>query len=196
MKEEYPLKTSGGKVLFPIAFTSENVDNSYPLYISLLFGAGYLFGFLILFDTLRRLGRKRNQTEIHPHRLPLRSALHHELLQMAEAFYESELFNSKYYASGYLLNSLGDLLLSTATVGIADCLSVFMAHQRRWSRTKFPCKNKNHSSLLPHLFLFSTHQLCTEWTHHQLPDIFRHQQYLPAHCLYRNRNARDRTATR
>ena len=93
MKEEYPLKTSGGKVLFPIAFTSENVDNSYPLYISLLFGAGYLFGFLILFDTLRRLGRKRNQTGfiLIASLFALRFIMSY--FKWPEAFYESEHFN-------------------------------------------------------------------------------------------------------
>lgn len=118
MKEEYPLKTSDGKVLFSIAFTSENNDDTYPLYISLLFGAGYFFGFLILFDTLRRLGRRRKQTGfiLVTALFILRFIMSY--FKWPEAFYESELFNSKYYASGYLLNSLGDLLLSTATVAL------------------------------------------------------------------------------
>ncbi len=104
------------KVLFKITFGADSLDKGCPEIIAAFYDLTILFLLLLSFDALRRLARKRSVWGI----LLLFSLLITRFLmavfQWPTVIYESDLFSSSYYASGFLLNSPGDLLLSVAVI--------------------------------------------------------------------------------
>lgn len=114
----YPVKLHDGHTLFSIFFPSEEEVAAYPLADSLLFAAAGFFLYLLVFDALRQAGRKRRRRGfVITAVIVMVRLLMYELHWPAE-LYELDLFDAKYYASGYLLNSLGDLLITVATASL------------------------------------------------------------------------------
>ncbi len=118
----YAIKNEKGKELFRLNFDNEDHLNQCPRLISNLYGIALFFILLLSFDALRRFARKRSVWGI----ILLVSILIIRFLMASfywpKALYESDLFNSTYYASGFMLNSLGDLLI---TVAVAFLLIIF-----------------------------------------------------------------------
>ncbi|MBL7924749.1 MAG: HAMP domain-containing histidine kinase [Bacteroidia bacterium] len=111
-----PLKNKAGKVLFNLSFPANDTSQNCPFYAALLYGGCIFFIFLLALDTLRRLGRSRARSGLVWLLALVTLRVLMAWLQYPQQIYESELFSSKYYASGFLLNSLGDLLLSSAVL--------------------------------------------------------------------------------
>ena len=114
----YIIRDRNKQALFSISFPAGEDETQYPFFISLLYGAAIGLGFLLSLDALRRFGREKSLAGY----LLLGGIIILRFL-MAKyhwpvALYESELFSSKYYASGFLFNSLGDLLLSVSTASL------------------------------------------------------------------------------
>lgn len=118
----YPVKDKNNSVLFKLVFGNEIVDDHCPQFISFFYGIALLFILILSLDALRRLGRKRSVWGI----LLLFGILVVRFLMASfywpAALYESELFSATYYASGFMLNSLGDLLI---TVSVSSLVILF-----------------------------------------------------------------------
>jgi len=115
-KEGFAFKNKSGKVLFNIIFYPNSENNNCPFYISLLYGICMIFLALLVFDALRRLGKQRSIPGILLLLFIIGLRFTLAWTKWPNEIFESELFSSKYYASGFLLNSLGDLLMTVVTI--------------------------------------------------------------------------------
>lgn len=114
----YPVKLKSGRTLFSATFAEEDNGDAYPMMASLLMGLAAVFIFLISFDALRKLGHARNLWGFLVLGVLIILRFYMNIAHWPAAFYDTGLFDAKYYASGYLLNSLGDLLLTSAVVAL------------------------------------------------------------------------------
>ncbi|MBK7888633.1 MAG: GHKL domain-containing protein [Bacteroidetes bacterium] len=114
----FSIKDEKSVELFKVSFSKTDIENRCPHFISLLYGSSILFLLLAAFDALRRLGRKRSVWGI----ILLFGIIIIRFLMASfhwpDALYESDLFSSTFYASGFMLNSLGDLLISVAVASL------------------------------------------------------------------------------
>lgn len=119
----YPVKIQNGRTLFSVVFPEEDNNPVYPMFDKVLIAFISLFIYLLAFDVLRWSGKHKKRygfliaTAIVAGRWLL------DELRWPSALFDLDIFDSTYYASGYLLNSLGDLLLTAAT---ASLLVVFL----------------------------------------------------------------------
>lgn len=115
-KEGLAFRDSHQKELFRIHFNGQSENDDCPFYISLLYGLCMIFLSLLAFDALRKLGKKRSIPGIVLLLFIVALRIFMSWYNWPTEIFESELFSSKYYASGFLFNSLGELLLSVVTI--------------------------------------------------------------------------------
>ena len=114
----YPVKLKNGRTVFSVTFDGEDNGEAYPIGASVFIALAGVFIFLMAFDALRKLGHARNPWGILLLTILIALRVYMNIAQWPDAFYATGLFDAKYYASGYLLNSLGDLLLTVAVVAL------------------------------------------------------------------------------
>lgn len=100
--------------LFKITFNANTAENKHQRVVPVFYGTAILFLLVLAFDALRRLGRRRSVWGILLLFLVLILRFLMASFQWPGALYESKLFSATLYASGFLLNSLGDLLLTVS----------------------------------------------------------------------------------
>lgn len=115
----FPVKLHNGRTVFSVSFSVDDNGEDYPLTASLLIALSAAFIFLLSFDALRKLGHARNPLGLLVLAALILLRVYMNYTHWPAAFYESGLFDAKYYASGYFLNSLGDLLLSSAVMALS-----------------------------------------------------------------------------
>jgi two-component system, NtrC family, nitrogen regulation sensor histidine kinase NtrY len=115
-KEGFGFKNTRQKELFRLYFNGSSENDNCPFYISLLYGLCMIFLGLFAFDALRKLGKKRSVPGIFLLLLIVSLRIFMSWYNWPTEIFDSELFSSKYYASGFLFNSLGELLLTVVTL--------------------------------------------------------------------------------
>lgn len=115
-------RSSEKNELFRLTFDATTKNDDCPFYISLLYGCCMFFMGLLAFDALRRLGKRRSKLGIVLLLLLVGLRYIMSYLRWPTEIFESELLSSKYYASGFLFNSLGELLLSVVTMAFVFIL--------------------------------------------------------------------------
>ena len=138
--EGYSFKGPEQKELFRLVFTDSSENNDCPFYISMLYGFCILFLSLLAFDVLRRLGNKRSMPGIILLVFIVGFRMMMSWTQWPKEIFESELFSSKYYASGFLFNSLGDLLLTVVTLAYIFIFAYTWLIQSRKVESNFKSK--------------------------------------------------------
>lgn len=114
----FSINDPAGRGLFRISFSREDDLSGSPLLSSWLYGLSVLSGFLLAFESIRYYARRRSFFAILLALLGVAVRLAMATWRWPRVLYESELFSASYYASGFLQNSLGDLLLTVALAAI------------------------------------------------------------------------------
>lgn len=109
----WAISNKAGQYLFSLGFSQEQVEKTYSWWIVVLYGLGIIFFVLALLDLLIYFGRKKSFVGfiIVGCIIVIRYLMIE--FRIPTPLYNHDLFSPKYYASSFLLNSLGDLLLTT-----------------------------------------------------------------------------------
>jgi signal transduction histidine kinase len=113
---------TANEYLFSIGFSNSSAEYSSPK-VAVFYGLSFLFLFLILTDLLVFLGRRHRLSGVLLLVIIAAARLWLNIYRIPAALFKSEVFSPHYYASGYLLNSTGDLFLTVAA--IAMCILFF-----------------------------------------------------------------------
>lgn len=114
----YAIKDVRGQVLFRISFSKEENNIACPTVSSWLYGLAIAAAFLLSVEALYYYARKRSLKAVPIALLCVLARFAMADYRWPAGLYDSELFSSTYYASGFLLNSLGDLLLSVSIIAL------------------------------------------------------------------------------
>lgn len=122
---QWPIYNSHGKFIFGVDYNSESVNTEFEIPLLILFFSGIAILLLFLYSYGRYL------LEINPWLAFLAIGMLVLLrwiglyYRLPSNFYNLDLFRPEYYASSYMLNSLGDFLISTL---IFAYLVIFFHH--------------------------------------------------------------------
>jgi two-component system, NtrC family, nitrogen regulation sensor histidine kinase NtrY len=127
------------RYLFSLSFSPGLISKTENGITLLLYGLGFFILFLVLLDSLIYLGKKKSLWGYVLAALII--ILRYLMVQyrFPVSLYESALFSPKLYASSFLLNSLGDLLL---TVSVFALLVIYL-----YTHFNSPFKLKNEKSI-------------------------------------------------
>lgn len=124
-KASWPVVNARGEFLFGVDYSQEVHDNYFEIPLMILFFMAIAILLLFLY------GFEKYLVEAYPARAFLVIGLLVALrwagiyFRLPAALYEFDLFNPKYYASSFLLNSLGDFLISAL---VFTYLVIFFHH--------------------------------------------------------------------
>lgn len=109
----WAISNKAGQYLFSLGFSQEQVEKTYSWWIVVLYGLGIIFFVLALLDVLTYYGSKKSNIGFVL--VGCIIAIRYLMIEfrIPTPLYSHDLFSPKYYASSFLLNSLGDLLLTT-----------------------------------------------------------------------------------
>ncbi len=109
----WAISNKAGQYLFSLGFSQDQNEKAYSWWIVVLYGLGITFFALALLDLLVYFGHKKSVFGfIIVGCIVMIRYLMIEF-RIPVPLYSHDLFSPKYYASSFLLNSLGDLLLTT-----------------------------------------------------------------------------------
>lgn len=114
----YAIKNLKGENIFRVSFSKEENNMACPPVSAWMYGLSIALTFLLAVESLRHYARQRSFKALLIALLCVLACLAMANWRWPSALYESELFSATYYASGFLLNSLGDLLLSVAMIAL------------------------------------------------------------------------------
>jgi len=122
-----------GRKLFDLSFPSAVIKHALPVQTKWCFGLALFLAYLLLFDLMRSLGRRK-----HPSGYGVAIVLFAVRLAMAvwkwpEWLHGLSWFGAAEYASGFLLNSIGDLVLTTGTLSLTITYVVYRLYSRKES---------------------------------------------------------------
>jgi two-component system, NtrC family, nitrogen regulation sensor histidine kinase NtrY len=104
--------------LFSLGFSNAPNEFTHPT-VALLYGLAFLFLFLLLGDVMISLAKRHHYGGFVILFFFLALRLWLNYFHNPNALFESEAFSPRFYASGFLLNSPGDMFLTVATVTMA-----------------------------------------------------------------------------
>lgn len=102
--------------LFSLGFLSTGETPASQTGVAILYGFAFLFLFLLLTDVMLVLARRNRISGLLLLLAVIGLRLLLNYLRLPCALFTSEVFSPRYYASGFLLNSPGDLLLTVAVI--------------------------------------------------------------------------------
>ena len=122
---EFPVVNSKGEFLFGIKYSSEGSGPEYEVPLMIIFFSAIAILLVFLYSFIRHLVAVKPALAFLVVGLLVVIRFAGLYFKVPETFYTLDLFSPEYYASSYLLNSLGDFLISTL---LFTYLVVFFHH--------------------------------------------------------------------
>jgi len=125
------IRDHDGRKLFDLSFPSAVIKHTLPNEAKWCFGLALFLSYLLLFDLMRILGRRKHPSGYGVAIVLVALRLAMAIWKWPQWLYGLSWFGAAEYASGFLLNSIGDLVLTTGTLSLCITYLVYRLYSRK-----------------------------------------------------------------